>query len=200
MVDPFNVTDYSRSQHDLEEYFLFCLAVAGKKAVMIAAKVSAFLDGAAADESPFAYVLRLEREGTLADRLRDVKLGKYALLAQAYPAAARVADISTAPVDELEALPGVGPKTARFFVLHSRPEARVAVIDTHVLKFLRERGHDVPKGFPTSNAYSRLEGIMLREMDASGLPRAEFDLAVWSHYASNGATPLPVPLIGGPRP
>jgi len=193
MVDPYDVTDYGRSRAELEEYFLFCLAVAGKKAVMIAAKVAEFLKGAAPGETPFEYVLRIEREGTLSDRLKEVRLGKYALLEAAYSAAARIGDISAASVEQLEALPGVGPKTARFFILHSRRDAKVAVIDTHVLKFLRERGHDVPKGFPTAQTYRRLEAVMLDEMEASGLSRAEFDLAVWSHYASGGKTPLPAP-------
>lgn len=191
MVDPYDVTDYGRGRSALEEYFLFCVAVAGKKAVMIAAKVAEFLEGSQPGESPFEYVLRLDGEGSLAARLKETRIGKYALLAKAYPAAARLGDVSAATVEELEALPGVGPKTARFFVLHSRKDARVAVIDTHVLKFLRERGHETPKGFPTGAAYRRLEGLMLDEMEASGLSRAEFDLAVWSHYASNGKTPLP---------
>lgn len=190
MVDPFNVTNYSRTRSELEEYFLFCLAVAGKKATMIAAKVAEFLSGATPDETPFAYVLRLEAEGSLTARLIEVKMGKYALLTRAYAQAARM-DVATASVDELEALPGVGPKTARFFVLHSRRNAKVAVIDTHVLKFLREKGHEVPKGFPSPRDYKRFEQIMLSEIEASGMNTAEFDLAVWSHYASGGASPLP---------
>lgn len=193
MVDPYNVTNFSRTPAELEEYFLFCVAVAGKKAVVIAAKIAEFLSAAHPGESPFEYVRRIDAEGRLHDHLVETRLGKYALLSRAYPAAARIPGLVSAPVESLESIVGVGPKTARFFVLHTRREARVAVIDTHVLKFLKSRGHRVPKGFPPPRDYRRLEDIMLGEMDASGMDRAEFDLAIWSHYASNGASPLPVP-------
>lgn len=196
MVDPFNVTNFERSLRELEEYFLFCVAVAGKKATMIAGKIDEFLSESRADETPFEYVLRLDFEGRLAERLLEVRLGKYAVLSRAYPLAAAKPGLVHASSDELEMIPGVGPKTARFFILHTRPDARVAVIDTHVLKYLKSRGHKVPKGFPTGQTYARLEALMLEEIDASGMTGAEFDLAVWSHYASNGVSPLPpVPSI-----
>ena len=191
MVDPYDITNFARSQPEMEEFFLFCVAVAGKKATMIAGKIDEFLSGAAAAETPFEYVRRLEGEGRLGGRLVEVRLGKYGILPRAYPQAATREGLVHAPVDELEMIPGVGPKTARFFVLHTRPGARVAVIDTHVLKYLKFRGHRVPNGFPTGRAYAGLEEIMLDEMDRSGMDRAEFDLAIWSHYASNGAYPLP---------
>jgi len=193
MIDPYNITDFSRSRSDLEEFWLFCLAVAGKKATVIADKVAEFLKDAEEGETPFAYVRRLWSESTLRDRLKGVRLGKYALLEKAYSASVADAapDLTTATAEDLESIPGVGPKTARFFILHSRKDARVAVIDTHVLKYLRMLGHSVPKGVPSGREYKRLEEIMLSEMDKSGMPRAEFDLAVWSHFASNGASPLP---------
>lgn len=192
MVDPYNVTNFSRSRWELEEYFLFCAAVAGKKATMIAGKITQFLMEARADETPFEYVRRLVDEDRLTQRLKEVRLGKYAVLSSAYALAATTEGLLEAEPEVLETIPGVGPKTARFFILHTRRGARVAVIDTHVLKYLKSRGRKVPKGFPTGRVYARLEAIMLEEMDASGMDRAEFDLAIWSHYASNGASPLPV--------
>lgn len=192
MVDPLNVTDFGRTRDELEEYWLFCLAVAGKKASVIAAKIDEFLSEARA-ESPLSYVRRLDAQGALLDRLVAVKIGKYGLLARAYSASAApgAPDLATAGVEALESLPGVGPKTARYFLLHTRRNACVAVIDTHVLKYLRALGHDVSRGFPSARDYLRLEKIMLAEMDASGMGPAEFDLAVWSHYATKGERPLP---------
>jgi len=191
MIDAYDVTKFDRTPAELEEYFLFCVAVAGKKATVVASKLDDFLSGAMPGESPFAYVRRLQGEGRLLERLVEVRMGKYSLLCRAWAAAALLPDLASATVDELEALPGVGQKTARFFVLHTRKDAKVAVIDTHVLKFLRHRGHRVPKGFPGPREYVRLEAIMLDEVAASGMEPADFDLAVWAHYASNGASPLP---------
>lgn len=194
MIDAFKITDFRRNEHELEEYFLFCLAVAGKKASMISVKLEEFLSRRSAEEGPFDYVLRLASFGVLGDELRRVKMGKYGLLEHAYPASAALfyGRLSSAPVCELETMKGVGPKTARFFALHSRQDAgEIAVIDTHVMKFLRHMGHNVPPRMPDRRTYPRLEQLMLQAARDANMPMPQFDLAVWSHYASNGASPLP---------
>lgn len=194
MIDAFKITDFARSEHELEEYFLFCLAVAGKKASMISSKLEQFLSRRSASEGPFDYVLRLESERSVGEELRRVKMGKYGLLEFAYPASARLfrGRLATAPVEELETIRGVGPKTARFFALHSRKEpGDIAVIDTHVLKYLRRIGHAVPDRMPDRRTYPRLERLMIDAAREAGMPMCQFDLAVWSHYASGGISPLP---------
>ncbi|WP_315922826.1 hypothetical protein [Mesorhizobium sp. SP-1A] len=197
MIDPFKITNYQRTTEELEEFWLFCLAVAGKRATMIAAKIDEFLSGRINGESPFEYVDRLANSGELLGRLKEVRMGKYALLEAAFANSAEVGrlDLRGVSPQELEELPGVGPKTSRFFIMHSRENAHIAVIDTHVTKYLKERGYDVPNGVPTGKVYARLEQIMIAETKASGMSPADFDLAIWSHYASNGEKPLPtVPM------
>lgn len=194
MIDAFNITDFERTEDGLEEYFLFCLAVAGKKASMISVKLDDFLSARIATESPFDFVTRLDEEGRLGEELRRVKMGKYTLLEHAYPASAALfkGRLSTAHVCELETMRGVGPKTARFFALHSRRDpGEMAVIDTHVMKYLRHLGHKVPPRMPDRKTYPRLEALMIEAARNAGMPMSQFDLAVWSHYASNGASPLP---------
>lgn len=197
MIDPFKITNFNRSTEELQEFWLFCLAVAGKKATMIASKIDEFLSGRNLNETPFEYVDRLSHSGELLERLKDVRMGKYALLELAFANSAQAGrlDLREVMPSDLEELPGVGPKTARFFIMHSREDAQIAVIDTHVTKYLKERGHDVPNGVPTGKVYARLEQIMIAETKASGMSPADFDLAIWSHYASNGEKPLPaVPM------
>lgn len=197
MIDPFKITDFERTTEELQEFWLFCLAVAGKKATMIAGKIGEFLEGRSSNETPFEYVNRLAKSGELIGRLKDVRMGKYALLELAFANSAQAGrlDLRKVVPSDLEELPGVGPKTSRFFIMHSRENAQIAVIDTHVTKYLRERGYDVPKGVPTGKVYARLEQIMIAETKASGMTPADFDLAIWSHYASNGEKPLPaVPM------
>lgn len=99
-----------------------------------------------------------------------------------------VADICTP--ERLEQVTGVGPKTARFFLVHSSENARYAVLDTHILKFLKELypEKDIPKSTPTSKKkYRELEYLFLREYDrhatVSGASLAEFDLNLWRHYS-----------------
>lgn len=193
MIDAFDVTNFKRTQSELEEYWLFCVAVAGKTATIIAKKINQFLSDKYLCETPFDYVRRLNKEGRLEARMREVKLGKYTNLVPSYTAisAADAPDLRTAAPAEFETIRGVGEKTSRYFILHSRENANVAAIDTHVLKYLKARGYTVTKGIPKGKAYARLEGYMLAEMAASGMTPADFDLALWSHYASKGKYPLP---------
>lgn len=193
MIDPYRITDFARTDPELQELWIFCVSVAGKKATMIAAMVEDFLAGCGHQGSPFEKIRRMIAEDSLGRHLRRARLGKYGVLERAMRMTVSDGgpDLRTASPQELEKIPGVGPKTARFFILHSRPDAKVAVIDTHMLKFLRSRGFSVPDGVPTGRRYAECEKIVIAEAEASGLTAADFDLAVWSHYASGGNSPLP---------
>lgn len=186
MIDPYAVTNGERSQDELEEFWLFCPAVAGKKAVVIAKAIDTFLGGEGRTLSPFNVVRGMAAEGSLEEHLRRARLGKYRLLSACYRQSVDDdLDLRNAPVTHFEALPGVGPKTARFFILHTRPAARYAVIDTHVLKYLRQKGHDVPGATPQNpKRYAELEELVLAEADRWKMNPAAFDLAIWKAYSS----------------
>ena len=68
--------------------------------------------------------------------------------------------------------------------MSSRPKARVACLDTHLLKYLAERGvRNVPKSTPSSKKqYERLERVFLSLVPKNKTP-AEFDLEIWNSYA-----------------
>ncbi|MCV9963683.1 hypothetical protein OIU34_17420 [Pararhizobium sp. BT-229] len=193
MVDPFKITDFNRDDATLQEFWMFCVAVAGKKATMIAGKIDEFLSAKAPGELPFDYLRRLVAEGKLDEAMKAVRLGKYDLLGKSWPfiVSADAPDLRRAEASELQDIHGVGFKTSRFFVLHSRHDARVAVIDTHVLKYLKSRRHRVPKTIPVGKEYLRLEKLMLKYARAAGMTMADFDLAIWKHYASKGEHALP---------
>lgn len=195
MIDPTKITDFNRSRHELEEFWLFCIIVAGKTASQMAIKLDKFLSGKSSAEGPFDYVRRLVAEGRLDAEMRAIKLGKYALLNKGFPqsVAAEAPSLETASAKQFSGIHGVNHKTARFFILHSREDADVAVIDTHVLKFLRHRGYEgIPKSVPQDDKYYVIEELMKAEARKSSLSFADFDLAVWNHYSSNGKTPLPL--------
>ena len=194
MIDAYDVTRFDRTERELQEYLMFCLAVAGKKATVIASKLNELLTPMQPGEDPFSYVLRLQSHGLLEAELMRVRMGKYSLLRHAYPTIAMrfSGRLSSVPISELETVKGIGPKTARYFALHSRARpGDIAVIDTHVMKYLRHLGHPVPDRLPTRSNYRRLENLMIAAARSSGMGMADFDLAVWSHYASGGKTPLP---------
>lgn len=60
---------------------------------------------------------------------------------------------------------------------------RIACLDTHVLKYLGELGHDVPKTTPTGKKYRELEKAFIEHCDEVGKDIATLDLEVWNRYA-----------------
>jgi hypothetical protein len=135
MIDPSNVTDTSRAPAALEEFLLFCIVVAGKNADQQSAKLEGFLRG----RSPFVFIRECAGNGSLGRRLREVRLGKYTLLGRSFRQLAESnVDLRSCPWETLTRFPGIGIKTAKFFVLHSRPGQMHGVLDTHVLSWMRE--------------------------------------------------------------
>ncbi len=176
MVDPHNITNYERSDAELQEFWLFCIAVAGKTAVIIAQMLDNFL---ADNQTPFQYIEHLVKCHQLEDKLREARLGRYGVLTKAYTQSLSL-DLRTCSVEDLEAIHGVGHKTARFFILHSRKNAKVAVIDTHMKKYLETQGVVIKN---LNKQYYDLEKFILRKAEESGKTFAEFDLDIWRSYA-----------------
>jgi len=201
MLDPFRLTNHSRTRTELEEFWVFCLAVSGGRAAMIASRVDDFLSGCGEIGTPFERIRCMLAKGRLAHELRRARLGKYSLLARALEASVSrdAPDIAKASLSELRTIPGVGPRTARFFLLHSRKGQRVAALDAHMMRYLASRGHRVPKGTPNRRQYARLERLVLKRARALRMSPAEFDLAVWNHYESGGRHPLPGEREAGRR-
>jgi thermostable 8-oxoguanine DNA glycosylase len=65
--------------------------------------------------------------------------------------------------------------------LHSRKNARIACLDTHVLKWLSYyTGQEIPKQTPTKNKYLELEKFFLNICDVMKTTPAELDLKIWN--------------------
>jgi thermostable 8-oxoguanine DNA glycosylase len=180
MVDPRNITRFDRTTAELEELMLFCVAVGGKTARVIAQALEEFLT-AHPGSSPFDTIRRLQRDGGLDSAIRASRLGKHARLARAY---AELVDgdfdLRVCSVDELETIHGIGPKTSRFFILHTRPNQQLAVLDTHILRYMRSRGfRNIPAATPTGRRYKEIEAKFLALAAREGRDPAEFDLAIW---------------------
>lgn len=188
MIDVYNITNFNRTKNELEEFLIFSVAVAGKKAEMTARKVDDFLHSSKCrpgqELSPFEYLRHLQDIGSLGHRLQSSRLGQYNRLAEAFSKIARLAeDLKHITVETLESVRGIGPKTARFFCLHSRPNYRAAVLDTHILHFLRDLGYKTPKTTPNGNKYLYWENIFLELCSTLKKSPAELDLSIWSAYA-----------------
>ena len=181
MVDPAKITNFGMTVSQLEEFLLFAIAVAGKNADSVAKALARFL-ALGKKGSPFMKVRCMDRD-QLMRNLKKARMGMYSKLLIAF---ATVAwgnfDLRTVVPEELEEVHGIGPKTARFFVLHSQENVRYAALDTHILKWLRAKGYDAPKSTPMGRRYVELETIFLKEADKLGANPAELDLAIWNSY------------------
>lgn len=181
LIDPSSITDYSRSVNDLQAFWLFCMLVAGKIAYIQAKKLANFLRYAdILDLSPFKYI-ELRQYKFLEDDLRAEGLGQYTRIKRCFIESLSL-DLQTCTVTDLEKIYGVGPKTARLFLLHSRPDQEFAAIDTHILKWMRdELGLSVPKNTPSNPIlYRKLEEHYLKYCTDNSLSPADFDLQIWN--------------------
>jgi len=195
MIDPSNVTNPARTPTELEEFLLFCVVVAGKNADQQTRKLERFLGG----RRPFAFIRASAREGLLESRLREVRLGKYSLLSTSFRELSRSgADLAACTWEYLTQFPGIGIKTAKFFVLHSRANEMHGVLDTHVLAWMRDhweaggpRGLSVPRHSPQDPATYRFWETVYFGMvsarhhrGAAAIDWARFDLDLWKERRS----------------
>jgi len=188
MIDPSNITNFNRTDEELEEFALFCPSVAGKRAEVQAEKLDQLFSGLedrfGQELSPFELVRRAATESTLEEKMREVKLGKYSTLVPCFTALSmnETENLRNASVEALKHYPGIGNKTARFFIMHSREDAEVATLDTHVLSWMGEN-LDVevhPNAPRSTREYERLEYHFLKEAERRGRHPARLDLEIWN--------------------
>jgi thermostable 8-oxoguanine DNA glycosylase len=183
MVDPTKITDFNRSKEQLEELLLFCILVAGKTASIQARKLDLFLKKHPS-KSPFKLIEHYLKKKTLLEEIKEAKLGQYSRLERAFAQVIKL-DVFNCTIEELESITGIGPKTARFYILHSRANQQVAVLDTHLLKWLRdELGLNAPKSTPSSKQYLVLEKEFLNYCKKHKKNPATLDLEIWNKYSS----------------
>lgn len=182
MVIPSAITNFNRSPAELQEFAIYCVAAAGKAAEQQASKVNALIRPALlAYHEPFDYLQDLDRYGKLDSELRSVRIGQYVRIGKAVRGLIKNTPcLASASLPELESIYGIGPKTARFFLLHSRVDQEVAVLDVHILRFLRKSGVDAPLQTPQGKKYVELEQKFLELCSKAGMSPAELDLRVWN--------------------
>ena len=189
MIDPDHVTNFARTQAELEEFLCFAVLAANRDARLAARVLTALLDGCPCTSGlpPLTKIARTfegpDGHTRLAARLAALGMGLYSLKAASLFALARSdhLELSNATTEALERFRGIGPKTARFFILHSRPNAGVAALDVHLLRRMREDwGLDAPAQTPPAGPrYRALEAAFLAKARELGRDPAELDLESW---------------------
>lgn len=185
-VNPLNITNPDRSPHELEEFLLFAVAVAGKPAV----RTAAILNPVWGCNSPFGMVRAWIREGALEDYLRRIRLGQYARIAKAWTEvvnqfrngwALRLELVDPEVLRwKLIEIPGIGMKTASFFCVHAGKGVRMAVLDRHILQSMQYAGWEVPSVSPNNpDKYLEIEELWLEHFLPDDRSAAEVDLEEW---------------------
>jgi len=222
MIIPNKITDYNRNEWDLQEFFIFAVAVQGKNSEQTAHKVgelskhiveqfsiNPFYKTNPCETGVLHYLLGEQDEGNAGvELLKEFKFGKYHQWEKFIDHMKHLKWILLDPSHmtigewlmrsdyvDIETIPSVGKKTSRFFKLHSDLEARCIPLDTHILKFVREKHcHDansIPKSTPTSaTKYYEIENLALTYMgnyisqSRTCDTIAKADLEIWRSYAN----------------
>lgn len=180
-VDPDDVTNYKCTTPELELHILFWVCAAGKNGNAAARGLQKLLEKwKRLGRTPFAIVRKIP---FLAQEMKLAGIGCYNNKSVTFLQLAKSnLDLGACSVEDLECIKGCGPKTARCFLIHTRPNQRLAGLDTHALKYLRVNGIDAPKSTPTGRKYRELEQEFLKLADKSGKSIADFDLEIWLSY------------------
>jgi hypothetical protein len=189
MVDPINFTDYNRTDIELEETIIFGLLVAGKTALTTSKLLAALLkDYSHIGSTPFEIFSKfeLDRLPQLSVVLKDYGFGCYNNKAKGlYQLIRSGLNLRTCTIDDLEKVRGIGMKTSRLFVLHTRKDAECIPLDVHILHYLRDSGYNVPKSTPGSKkTYLIIEKLCIQLARKDRKSCADWDLNIWNRYRS----------------
>jgi hypothetical protein len=184
MITPTQITNFHRTIAELQAFWLFGAFCAGKNSDYAARCLSRLLNKTT--ENPFDYLRSLGEVG-IHNALVAAKVGQYGRLTK-FIVQSLDLDLHTATLQQLMSVHGIGPKTARFFLLHSRPNQEHAVLDTHILKYIASKDSldPVPRSTPTTpKMYSDLEKKFLyfAKLDYPHMSIADIDLMLWSKYS-----------------
>jgi thermostable 8-oxoguanine DNA glycosylase len=166
---------------ELQAKLIYALIVAGKSAKFADEKTRALMEYRHSDELPFDMLLRLRMEMKLWDALKAVRTGNYRKMERALQYLSESdLELTTCTPQQLEFIPGVGPKTSRFFILWTRPDAECAALDVHILRWLRTLGYLAPFSTPQDGeTYGWWERVFLKEAQERGMKPSKLDAQVW---------------------
>jgi thermostable 8-oxoguanine DNA glycosylase len=192
-INPTSITNFNRSTAEKQAFWIFCVLVAGRNSNFAAQKVAQLLQKSAQlGVLPFEFFRSLGEVG-LDNFLRAHRVGQYSRISQAIYGSLDL-DLNICTLDSLLTIYGVGPKTARFFLLHTRQHEKYAVLDTHILKWLVSCGVEgVPTSTPQNQkTYKHFERVFLSLVEHRFplLSLAQVDLIIWSEMSGRAQEDL----------
>lgn len=199
-IDPNDVLNkFDKNLFYKESFLLFSVLVAGKSSEMIKNKTNALIFEIIGDHEPeslFNTIIEKYKDNNFEEfinLLKKHKTGKYNLLLKF------INDIkffninlNNCSIEDLEKISGIGKKSSRFFMMYNRlDQENIAVLDTHILKFLHLNGFDVPNQTPTGKKYDEIEQMFL-EIAKNIEPKMtirELDFKLWFYAKTYNKVP-----------
>jgi 3-methyladenine DNA glycosylase/8-oxoguanine DNA glycosylase len=170
-----------------EWFVLFSICVAGKSAKQTQHKINELLAGYRyMNESEFEIIRGMILDDNLEVGLKWIRMGQYKRIEKAFREVVKLDVKTDLTVEKLETIPGIGPKTARFIVLYTDPDAECVPLDTHILKYLAKNypAFSVPKSTPPKGRkYKELEELFQYDAKRQGKSVRQLDTEVWQSYA-----------------
>jgi len=194
MVELGKEINFFRTDYELEEFMLFSIMVAGKKASTTVRILDDILKemhnniDSKYELRPFQLIFNWIEDNpniNFDEYLRDKGVGCYTHKAKSILCLIDTAiDLRICSLEDLEQIYGIGRKTSRFFLMCNRPGVRAAILDRHILRYLLNKGYDVPQNTPSSKyEYERVERIFLKEAEKNNIDPMQFDYSIWKEAA-----------------
>lgn len=184
-----NLINFNRSEEEMQIFWLYC-GFSVQRSRQQAQNALAKLLDMGEGKLPLDRIRFLLENKKLRSALETTRIGSYKRLERFLTDSANATpDFRNGTVDDFSRIHGIGSAKARFFLLNTRQNAHVAVLDRHILAELRSLGYDVPDHTPNKEAeYRRCEAYFLKEADKAGVAPAQFNLSNWRKRAQrNGA-------------
>lgn len=220
MINPNQIINFNRTGEELEELILFLVCVAGKKASTVAVQLDNWIKNSGVRTNPFAHIMIRdyipigENETVLLKTLKKAGFGCYSRLERAFRELANSnLDLRTCTKEDLMQIHGIGRKSASCFLAWTRKGEKVAMLDTHLLKYLKAVQENlkmlvandllehvpvlqplgnyidinIPKSTPSSKRlYDSLEQMFILICEAREVDPTEYDLEIWRYYSAKG--------------
>ena len=190
-IDYKNPQKFTRSVGELTEFLLWTTVTPGKKSSTITPRFNKLVE-----EEPATSVIR-SHGNRIRSLLKKNGIGQYERLIKCWQTIGfgeldgtriRSGDfLRNATREQLTIIPGLGLKTASFFMVNTRPWAEVAVLDVHILRWLAREfpKYPVPEQTPQDpDEYARLEAMFLGASCKFNMSPADLDIELWKEAAA----------------
>lgn len=179
-IDYNKITKHNRNMEELLLFLLWCTVTPGKKSETITPLFNRLF----VKHKPSELIR--SPDNVLLNALKGASLGQYGRLLKCWKTISRIKpleQLTKVTRNELTKIPGIGPKTASMFIIHSQSKwSEHAVLDIHILRWLQEQfpKYPMPEQTPQKiEEYEQLEAMFLGKACQMDMSASELDNYIW---------------------